>query len=58
MMNLMKFILNERDLEGTIIEKYIDITASEKTPEVYKPRQGKINQNIGKYTKTDLDYMY
>jgi hypothetical protein len=43
MMNLMKFILNERNLEGTIIEKYIDMTASEKTPEVYKPRQGKIN---------------
>jgi len=38
MMKLMKFVLCNPDLEGTIIEKYIDLTVKEKAPEIYKPR--------------------
>jgi hypothetical protein len=38
MMKLMRFILNEPNIEGTVIEKYIDLTVKEKAPEVYKPR--------------------
>jgi hypothetical protein len=37
-MKLLKFILNEPHIEGTIIEKYIDLTVKEKAPEIYKPR--------------------
>jgi hypothetical protein len=40
LMNLMRFILNESNLDGTVIEKYIDLAVKEKAPEVYKPRQG------------------
>ena len=38
MMKLMRFILNEPDIEGTVIERYIDLTVQEKAPEIYKPR--------------------
>ena len=34
----MKFILCNSELEGTTIEKYIDLTVKEKAPEIYKPR--------------------
>ena len=58
MMNLMKFILNEQNLDGTQIERYIDLTVQEKAPEVYKPRSGQINKNIDKYQKEDLEFIY
>jgi hypothetical protein len=51
MMKLFKFILNEPNIEGTIIEKYIDLTVAEKAPEVYKPREGKVNTNLDKYNR-------
>jgi hypothetical protein len=49
MMKLLKFILNEPNLEGTLIEKYIDLTVKEKAPEIYKPRQGQANSNLEKF---------
>lgn len=38
MMKLMRFILNETNLEGTQIERYVEMTVKQKAPEVYKPR--------------------
>jgi hypothetical protein len=58
MMKLMRFILNEPNIEGTVIEKYIDLTVQEKAPEVYKPRQGQVNSNIDKYIRDELDFMF
>jgi hypothetical protein len=40
MMKLMRFVLNEPEIDGTIIERYVDLTVKEKAPEIYKPRQG------------------
>jgi len=54
----MSFILNEPNLEGTVIEKYIDLTVAEKAPQVYKPREGQINSNIEKYYREDIDFIY
>ena len=58
MMKLMKFILCNSELEGTIIEKYIDLTVNEKAPEIYKPRQGRANSNIEKFNREQLDFMF
>lgn len=38
LMKLMKFVLNEPEIEGTLIEHYVDLAVQEKAPEIYKPR--------------------
>lgn len=57
MMKLMRFILNEPNIEGTVIERYVDLTVKEKAPEIYKPRQGQVNSNLSKFNKDQLQYM-
>ena len=57
-MKLMRFILNEPNIEGTVIEKYVDLTVKEKAPEIYKPRQGQVNSNLEKYNREELDHMF
>lgn len=54
---LMKFILNVDSIEGTCIEKYIDLGVKEKAPEVYKPRKGAVGRNNEKYSPAQLLYM-
>jgi hypothetical protein len=50
MMKLMRFVLNEPNLEGTRIERYVELAVQEKAPEVYKPRQGTVNSNLAKFS--------
>ena len=58
MMKLMRFILNEpASLEGTVIERYVDLTVQEKAPEIYKPRQGQVNSNLAKFSSDQLHHM-
>ena len=45
----MKFIINEPNIEGTVLERYIDLTVAQKAPEIYKPRQGQVNSNTNKF---------
>jgi len=47
---LFKFILNVESIEGTLIEKRIELAVKEKAPEVYKPRKGLVNGNKDKFT--------
>lgn len=58
MNKLFKFILNTQSIEGTLIEKYIDLAVKEKAPEIYKPREGRVNSNTDKYNREQLDFMY
>ena len=58
LMELMKFILNVRDLDGTKVERYIDLAVLENAPEVYKPRKGKVNNNMAKLKSIHLDFMF
>jgi hypothetical protein len=51
----MKFILNENDLSGTVIEKFIQLGTQEKAPEVYTPRKGQIGKNIDKFTDEHIE---
>ena len=55
--DLMKFILNVEDLKGTRIEHYIKLAVGETSPQIYKPREGKVNGNLDKYNNEDLKYM-
>ena len=55
---LMKFVLNVRSLEGTRVERYIQLACQEKAPEVYKPRKGRVNANMAKFKALHLDFMY
>ena len=58
MTGLFKFLLNTPNVEGTNIEKYIDLAVKENAPEIYKPREGKVNSNAPKFTEEHLNYMY
>ena len=58
LIELVKFILNTRTLEGTRIERYIDLACEETAPEVYKPRKGKVNANMAKFKPMHLDFMF
>jgi len=39
-----------QNLSGTRIEQYIDIAVKEASPQIYKPREGKVNGNLQKFT--------
>jgi hypothetical protein len=41
-----------KSIEGTFMEKIIDMNVSEKAPEVYKPRKGLVNGNKCKFNAT------
>lgn len=55
LMGLFKFLLNTKNLKGTVIEKLIEKhTFKDVKKVVYKPRLGKINASKLKYTKEQL----
>jgi len=56
--NLIKFILNVDSIEGTMIEKYIQMAVRDKRPENYKPRQGKVNGNLERYSGSLLEDLF
>lgn len=35
MLSLFSFVLNQKDLKGSVIEKYIEMAVKEKAPEIY-----------------------
>lgn len=39
------------------MEKYIDLAVKDKAPEIYKPREGKANANLCKFSEDHLRYM-
>lgn len=57
MLSLFSFVLNQKDLKGSVIEKYIEMAVKEKAPEIYKPREGKINTNADKFNQEQLAFM-
>ena len=57
MREVLKFILNVQTLEGTRVERYIQLACQEAAPEVYKPRKGRVNANMAKFKPIHLDFM-
>ena len=58
MSKLFSFVLNEPDLENSVIEKYVELGLKEKAPEIYQPREGKVNNNLAKFNDEHLKFMY
>lgn len=50
-------VSSPQKLVGTEIDKRIRKAAGEPRPEVYKPRCGKINANIGKFNESQIAYI-
>ena len=44
--DIVKFILNTQEIKGSNIDHYIDIAVGEASPQIYKPREGKVNGNL------------
>ena len=55
--SLLEFILNVDDLKGTKIESYLQIAVSETSPQIYKPRQGKVNGSVDKFNQAQVDFI-
>ena len=55
LLDLFRFLLNEKDLEGTLIEALIEHhTDPKEAKQVYKPRKGKANANKQYYTESQI----
>lgn len=57
-MGLFQFVLHQNNIKDTNIEKLIDLTVAEEAPQIYKPRVGKRNANIDKYTAHMRNFMW
>lgn len=53
--DLMKFVFNVPQIDGTLLQSYIDIAVAEGAQKTYKPRVGKANANTDKYNQEMLD---
>mmetsp|Transcript_38815 Transcript_38815/g.59013 ORF Transcript_38815/g.59013 Transcript_38815/m.59013 type:complete len:112 (-) Transcript_38815:262-597(-) len=54
----MQFITNTENIDGTKLERYVKMATEEDSPEIYKPREGKVNGNLEKFNRIQLDYLY
>jgi hypothetical protein len=46
---LLEFILNVDTISGTKIEHFLKIAVQEASPQIYKPREGKVLANLEKF---------
>ena len=53
----MSFILNTQDIKSAKIEHYIDLAVGEASPQIYKPREGKVNGNLQKYNEPQIQFV-
>mmetsp|Transcript_36582 Transcript_36582/g.35378 ORF Transcript_36582/g.35378 Transcript_36582/m.35378 type:complete len:108 (-) Transcript_36582:290-613(-) len=58
LMGLMKFLLDTKNLEGTHIEHYVNLACQEPLRQIYKPREGKINNNTDKYSLDQIQKLF
>ena len=49
--SLLEFIMNVEDISGTKVHQYLKIAVSEQSPQIYKPREGKVNYNFDKFNR-------
>ena len=55
--SVLEFILNVPDITGTKVEHFLNIAVEEESPQIYQPRQGKINANFDKFNQEQLDFI-
>mmetsp|Transcript_11080 Transcript_11080/g.16849 ORF Transcript_11080/g.16849 Transcript_11080/m.16849 type:complete len:293 (+) Transcript_11080:1450-2328(+) len=56
--SLVSFLTNKEDITGTKLEQYVRLACDESSPEIYKPREGKVNGNLKKFNRVQLDTLY
>ena len=56
MTKVMKFLLNSADISGTMIDQLVQKEMVE-VPQIYKPRSGKANKNLDKYTDAQVKFI-
>lgn len=49
--SLLEYVLNVNDINGTKLEHYLNLAVGEASPQIYKPREGRINGNINKFNE-------
>ena len=54
LLDVVSFVLNHKEIKQSKIEHYIDIAVNEASPQIYKPREGKVNGNLMKYNDEQL----
>ena len=47
--SLLEFILNVETISGTKVEHFLKIAVTEASPQIYKPRVGKVLDNLEKF---------
>jgi len=57
MPELMKFVFNVKSIEGSLVESFINIAVAEGAQKTYKPRVGKANANLDKYSQEMFDFI-
>lgn len=48
---LLEFIMNVEDITGTKVNHYLNLAVQEQSPQIYKPRVGKVNSNFDKFNR-------
>ena len=56
--SLLEFILNVDTIQGTKVEHFLKIAVQEASPQIYKPREGKVLANLEKFDEQKIDFMY
>lgn len=55
--DLLEFVMNVEDITGTKVEHFLRIAVTEASPQIYKPREGKVYGNLDKFNRPQLDFM-
>jgi hypothetical protein len=48
--DMMKFAFNQQDISDSLVQKFIELAVAEGAQKTYKPRVGKANVNMDKYS--------
>ena len=54
---MLEFILNVEDISGTKVHHYLKLAVSEQSPQIYRPREGKVNFNFNKFNRIQLEFI-
>lgn len=54
---MLEFILNVDTISGTKVEHFLKIAVKEASPQIYKPRVGKVLDNKDKFNDEQLEFI-
>jgi len=54
----MKFIFGVTSIEGTVLEKHINMVCGGQAPKIYEPKGARTMKNYDRYSKEQIDFIY